>query len=300
MRCRHPHRVKRRSGAPAIDAGSGAAGDHYASPRSQDMRNLRKETNAICEKRPDVSPGRRARISGAVTAQTCVAHSVGEPLDTEPESTRPDGVTPNRPARRHCRRMQRGRMCLFAASFVATVVVGVSIGGATVQPGQPGQAGQSGGNGQPGRQGQPGQPGQPGTPGSAGAAVAVIGSRGSNGESSSSSGSGTLDVMQANGVTRVNASCSDGSGSVDFGDGTSAALSSATGTVTHEYTSSGSHRVTLRCAGTNGQSASTSIATVKTPPRNSHVRHCRLIIRGKDAAVLERLVVRLGFGVCHR
>jgi hypothetical protein len=39
---------------------------------------------------------------------------------------------------------------------------------------------------------------------------------------------------------------------------------------------------------------------VKARPRNSHVRHCRLIIRGKNADVLQRLVVRLGFGVCHR
>jgi hypothetical protein len=122
--------------------------------------------------------------------------------------------------------------------------------------------------------------------------VIAIGGAGSSG------GSGTLNVTRQNGVTRVEASCTGASGNVDFGDGTSAKLSATTGTIMHVVSSTAQHQVKLTCGGSNGQSASTSIVTVGGSSGKGAGVTCRARTSGIPD-VVERLLVRLGFGVCH-
>jgi hypothetical protein len=187
--------------------------------------------------------------------------------------------------------MQRGGIGLLAASLVAAAFMAVAAV-AVAGNGQPGARGQDGQPGQPGQAGQAGQAGQPGQPGAAGGSVIAIGAAGSSG------GSGALDVTQKDGITHVNASCSGSSGSVDFGDGVSAKLSAATGTITHVVSSSAPHQVKLTCAGSNGQSASTSVVTVGASSGRHAGVTCRTATSGIPD-VIQRLLVRLGFAVCH-
>jgi len=189
--------------------------------------------------------------------------------------------------------MQYSRVGLLAASLFAAASTAATAVAVTRQPPQPGQPGQSGQPGHAGQPGQPGEPGQPGQPGQSGSTAIAIGSSGSSG------GSGNLEVIQSQGVTRISASCDSGSGNVDFGDGTSAKISDATGPIRHTYASAGSHRVTLTCLGAHGHSASTSTATVGTPSGGSKAR-CRPAGSNAIADVLDRLLVRLGFAICRR
>jgi hypothetical protein len=110
-----------------------------------------------------------------------------------------------------------------------------------------------------------------------------------------------LRVTQLNGVTHVSASCSGGEGSVDFGDGTSAKLTTAAGTITRTYSSPGSRRVIVTCSEDHRQSISTTIATVGGTSGRPTLFHCSWLSPTRGAAnVLEHVLARLGFGICHR
>jgi PKD repeat protein len=130
----------------------------------------------------------------------------------------------------------------------------------------------------------------------------VIGALGARGGSGSG---GSLQVSQTSqGQVRVEASCAGGSGSVDFGDGTSTPLSGTTGPITHTYSSAGPHQATLTCTGGPGQSSSVGTATVGGAAAGATARArpagCLRIPPGVLPDALDRVLMRLGVGVCRR
>jgi PKD repeat protein len=66
---------------------------------------------------------------------------------------------------------------------------------------------------------------------------------------------------------------------VDFGDGTSAALSSSTGTITHTYPSAGLHQVKLTCNGAQGAATTVDTATVAVSAAAAAKARCLRIPR---------------------
>jgi hypothetical protein len=85
---------------------------------------------------------------------------------------------------------------------------------------------------------------------------------------------------------------------VDFGDGTSAAVSGSTGPITHAFSSAGSHRVTLSCTA-GGQSQSVGSVAVGAAGGRTGSRACLRIPPGVVPDMLERVLVQLGFGICR-
>lgn len=178
--------------------------------------------------------------------------------------------------------MRRDRHVELLAAAIVAAALGGTAAARAAEPGQPGQPGQPGGVAV-----AVGAAGAAGTPGSAGGVEAIAGA------------GGTLRVDQTQSTVRVEASCAGGSGRVDFGDGTSASLSGTTGVVTHAYTATGSHRVTLACG--NAQGAATPSVTVPAParPTPERKRLCLHIASSLLPGALERALVRLGFGICR-